>query len=262
MLRSIRIGLRLSLGFGLLALLIVVLGIFSTKQLTIMNSDTEQITGNWLPSIENLSSINVAILRYRVLSAHQMIDTDAGALAHTQTQLRDARAEIDAHFKTYKNHVSDGDERQLFDQLVAAKGRYIDATDRIGAAVSAGNLPEAKRVLDDIQQPIADEVAQQLLQLTKINQEGAAHASAESAAAYTLAKTLVLIAIASALGITALLAWLITRSIVNPLADAVKATQTIASGNLTQQMRREGNDRACTTTYRPGVNARQPAQRY
>lgn len=242
MLRSIRIGLRLSLGFGLLALLIIVLGIFSTKQLTIMNSDTEQITGNWLPSIENLGTMNVAILRYRVLSVHQMIDTEPGTLAHTQAQLRDVHAEIDAHFKAYEKHVSEGKERQLFDQLLAAKGRYIDVTNQVGAAISSGDLLEAQRLLDDIQQPIADEVARHLLELTKINQEGAAHASAESAAAYTLAKKLVLIAIALALVITALLAWLITRSIVTPLDDAVKTTQTIASGNLTQQMRLTGND--------------------
>lgn len=64
MFRNMKIGPRLSIGFGLLALLLLALGAFSLQQMAKMNETVKDVTENWLPSIDALGSMNLAIMRY------------------------------------------------------------------------------------------------------------------------------------------------------------------------------------------------------
>jgi methyl-accepting chemotaxis protein len=242
MFRNMKIGPRLALGFGMLALLIMLLGGFSLKQMAAMDSDNEAIIDNWLPSIEALAAMNLSIMRYRVFALRQVLSPEPEALARTQAKLQELKGEVEHHQRDYENLISTSEERELFNRLVTAKERYVVVVGRIGDAVKRGDIVEAKTILDDEQLPIADEIAQLLLRLADFNKEGAAAAAKLSTEAYTNSKLLVFVALGAALVIAAGMAMIVTRSIVSPLNEAVSATETIASGNLTQKIRFEGSD--------------------
>jgi methyl-accepting chemotaxis protein len=242
MLRNIKIGPRLALGFSLLTLLVLLLGIFSLNKMTVMNHDNEIIIDKWLPSIEALAAMNLSIMRYRVYALRQALTPEPEILARTQVKLSELQMEVIHHLKDYEHLISTSEERELFKDLTATKERYIVVGARIGAAVESGDIDHAKNILDEEEPPLADEVAQLLLRLSEYNDRGAAIAAQESSAAYEDGKLLMFIVLGIALVIATGLGWGITRSIVNPLTDAVTATETIASGNLTQQIRVEGSD--------------------
>lgn len=242
MLRNMKIGPRLALGFGLLTLLILILGVFSLQKMTTMNKDNEAIIHNWLPSIEHLAAMNLSIMRYRIYALEQILKPEPETLIRTGEKLRELQTEIANHMKDYERLILTSEDRGLFNRLTTTKERYIAVVERIGTAVKNGDIDNAKKLLDEEQLPLADEVAQLLLSLTEFNDRGAAAAAQEATAAYKDGKLLMLVAIGIALVIAAGLAWTITRSIVSPLAEAVVATETIASGNLTQQIRFAGND--------------------
>ncbi|MDO8342967.1 MAG: methyl-accepting chemotaxis protein [Cellvibrio sp.] len=237
-----KIGPRLALGFGLLTLLILILGVFSLQKMTIMNKDNEAIIHNWLPSIEHLATMNLSIMRYRIYALGQILRPEPETLMLTGEKLRALQVEINNHLKDYESLISTSEERELFNRLTTAKESYIDVVERMGTAVKNGDIDGAKKLLDEEQLPLADEVAKILLTLTEFNERGAGAAAQEATAAYEDGKLLMLVAIGIALALAAGLAWTITRSIVNPLTEAVVATETIASGNLTQQIHFAGND--------------------
>lgn len=57
-LRNLSIALRAGLAFGLILILVVILGVVSLVQLSGMRSSAEQIETNWVPSIVALDDIS------------------------------------------------------------------------------------------------------------------------------------------------------------------------------------------------------------
>jgi methyl-accepting chemotaxis protein len=242
MLRNIKIGARLALGFALLTLLVLLLGLFSLNKMTVMNEDNTTIHHKWLPSIESLAAMNLSIMRYRVYSLLQALNPEPANLSQTQTKLSELKTEIVHHLKDYEHLISTSEERDLFQRLTTVKEHYIVVGERIGDAINNGDIDRAKTILEREEPPLADEVAQLLLRLSELSDRGAAIAAEESSASYENGKLMMVIVLGIALVIAAGLGWGITSSIVTPLDEAVTATEIIAGGNLTQQIHLEGKD--------------------
>ena len=240
--RSIKIGARLTVGFGLLALILLFQGLFSVNKLSFLNSETKQITTNWIPALNAVGELNLALMRYRANAIRVVIDVNPIVIAKAETNLQARAQDVEAAQSAYEQLISESEERALFAELRDVKGRYMRGTERVLAAMKAGNQAEALHIIDQEQNPLADQLTKILLALGKINRDGAEVAARQSEAAYASSKTLVFGSIAVALIITVALAMLISRSIVTPLQQAVQATETIASGNLTQKIHFEGGD--------------------
>ena len=81
-----------------------------------------------------------------------------------------------------------------------------------------------------------------LAELSEYNTQGANAANARADATYTSASTAVLAVLVIAVLITIALAWLLTRSITQPLRDAVQVADVVARGNLTGHIDTAGKD--------------------
>lgn len=241
-LRQIKIGQRLFLGFGILALVMLAQGIFSIKKMSGMHQSTEAITQNWIPSLNAISDMNLSLMRYRVNAMRLVVDTAPAAVARSEANLLARKAETDKAFAIYRNLITEPEEKRLFDELESVEQQYIQGSLQVLAAMKTGNQAEALRIIEEDQNPLADRMTQALLGLGKVNRDGADASAKESEEIYELSKTMGIASILIALVITAILATSITRSITLPLGQAVNATGIIAGGNLTQTIRFEGQD--------------------
>ncbi|WP_445937382.1 MCP four helix bundle domain-containing protein [Pseudomonas sp.] len=75
-LNNMNIAPRASLGFGLVALIVVLLGGFSLMQMAEMNKQSDQVKSKWLPSIISLGEVSQSILRLRTLTLRLLVNTD------------------------------------------------------------------------------------------------------------------------------------------------------------------------------------------
>src|SRR5690606_39554442 len=73
---------------------------------------------------------------------------------------------------------------------------------------------------------------------------GSAAAAQRAEAAYQSARQVVMVTVVVAIALTLLLAWMLTRSIVGPLRQAMSASEVIATGDLTQRIEIAGRDEA------------------
>ena len=78
----------------------------------------------------------------------------------------------------------------------------------------------------------------------RINTDQTRATNARAASQYDTAFTLVIGLLVAATVLTLLCAFLLTRSIVKPIDEALKAAEQVADGDLTQVIRAEGNDEA------------------
>lgn len=123
-LRSIGIAWRSSLGFGLVALLLVGLGLFSLAQLSKMDSSTREINGNWMPSIISLAEMNQSILRQRIFTLRLVINTEATATAKNKATIAELASRTEELAASYERLVVDPVDRSLFEAFQRAYAAY------------------------------------------------------------------------------------------------------------------------------------------
>ena len=240
--RNINIGPRLTLGFGALALILLLQGLFGLNNMANMQEKADEVKSIWVPALSAVGELNLALMRYRVNAVRAVIDVDPAGIAQAESNLRARAQDVEVAQANFEKLITEPEERRIFSELREIKSRYIQGTEKVLTAMKQGDQPAALRIIETEQNPLADQMTQMLLELGKINRDGAAAAAEQSQKTYSSSKAWVIASIVLALIITAMLALVLSRSIVSPLQQAVKSTETIASGNLTQSIHVEGSD--------------------
>lgn len=241
-LRNINIGLRLSLAFGLLVLVVFMLGGSSLININRMHTTGHAITENWMPSLDAIADLNLALMRFRIFTLRSTLDDTPAELANTKTRLENIKADLEKAGKHYQSLITEADERQLYAQLVSARDAYFSGSAEVINHMQNNDSVAAKTLIETRLNKLADEMTQLLLKLNQVNEAGAQHAAKQSDAAYQNSRNAITISIVIALLLTLGLAILVTRSITQPIATAVAATEKVAAGNLTQRIEVTGND--------------------
>jgi methyl-accepting chemotaxis protein-1 (serine sensor receptor) len=84
--KSIKISTRILGTFGVLVLLLVVVVAMALLQLRSMRSSAETITGNALPSVEVINTLNTDLARTRLLELRHVNNDEPGYMAQVEAQ--------------------------------------------------------------------------------------------------------------------------------------------------------------------------------
>jgi len=236
-----KIALRAGLGFGFVALIVFALGVFALTRISAMESEAEEIDQRLLPTIQLLGQANQEFLRIRagtlrlLISDQQEQRSGVDGLSKLRQTLAQERQDLDRliHDSEGKALLATFDQslpryetfqRQIID--LALQGRTDEAI-----ALTRGELNEHARVTSD--------TLRDLIDLKRKAADSASDRSIEVAAS---AFQGVVVAMVLAVIATIVLAMLLTRSIVQPLAEAVGVAEVIAGGDLTRSIKVVGND--------------------
>lgn len=143
-----RIATKLLLAFACVLLLTGGLGIFSIVQLHKVNQAATELATNWLPSIRSLNDMKVALSRVRANQAQLALydgdEKQSSAVIGLMNKNLEALAEAR---KQYTGQISEPGEKALFPGVNARIDKFIALHGDTLAAVRAGKLDEAKRLL-------------------------------------------------------------------------------------------------------------------
>jgi methyl-accepting chemotaxis protein len=241
-LRNLNIAPRASLGFGLVALLVLILGSFSQQQMAEMHKQSQQVNENWLPSILSLGEMNQDILRLRALTLRLVLNTDEDMTRQNLALLEELRDVLDKAQDGYEKLISSDEEKELYERFKQAESSYLQEQSKIVEAVRQSDLDTALAVVSGPLNGHADGMGKALVELSEMNRIGATSAANSAEDVFVSARLWVMGVIALALGLTVILALLLTRSIVAPLTEAVRVAEVVASGNLAQSIEVQGSD--------------------
>ncbi|MDR6676784.1 methyl-accepting chemotaxis protein [Pseudomonas oryzihabitans] len=242
--RSFSIAIRSLLCFGLLAILVASLGLFGLLQLSQIRTQGQVIETNNVPSIVEADNLALQLARTRVEVLRLLAIPDAATVAATRKKIDGISADVEAGFARYQRLLTTDQERQAFaalQQIHRDYGRYIG---QLADLIGAGRLDEARSLIQSNMAQLGAQMNERTEALRKINQADIKAASQRSGDTYAEATSITWIVIALALGLTLLLAWRLTLSMTRPIAEAVTAAKTIASGDLTQALDTRGHDEA------------------
>jgi methyl-accepting chemotaxis protein len=240
--RSLTIGMRLIISFVILALIPLIQGLMGMNGLATMHDNSKKIDEIWIPTLNAVGDFNSALMGYRVYAVRLAVDTDPAVIAKAEAGLAARGIEVDKAQKAYEDLITEPEERVIFDKLSALRDLYMQGTLEVARAMENNDQARALDIIEKELNPRADEMTVLSAQLIKIGRDMSSAAVSEGEAIYNNILKMVVLTIAVALVFTFVLAVLITRSIVRPLKAAVSATETIATGNLTEHIRFEGKD--------------------
>ncbi|MFJ4387049.1 methyl-accepting chemotaxis protein [Pseudomonas sp. NPDC089408] len=241
--RSIGIALRATLGFSCITALSFFLGFFALQQISEVRTQALEIQDNWLQRVRALAAANTSLNRYRMGSMQHILTNSSeemnGYEAKATLRLSQIREQMAEYSKLLRTD-SEREQLQAFNQSLDA---YATRHQELLQVSRAGDKTGARSHLASIRDAYDQMTKSFELLITQADQ-GAKAAADKSSASYADAKIGVLAVIGLVLLGTIVIAWLLTRSIIQPLNEALKCAQTVASGDLTNAISPSGNDEA------------------
>ena len=239
--RSLNVSTRSAIGFGLIGVIVLVLGLFALLQMQEMRKESSEVDQNWLPSITSLGNLNAGMMRIRALTLRSIL-VDEDKLVSTMETLDKLTSEIAILSAAYEANITTPAEKAAFERFSAAENLYLGEQKQAVRLITQGQRDQAIRVVNGAMSSHADDITRALADLQRINSEEAGNAANRAVAEYETAFKGVVICLLFAAIATVVLAVLFTRSIVRPLTQAVVVAETVASGDLTQEFVIEGKD--------------------
>ncbi|MBF6623242.1 MAG: methyl-accepting chemotaxis protein [Pseudomonas stutzeri] len=236
------IALRAGLGFGVVALLVFLLGGFALLQISSMQKETREVDTRWLPSIVSLGEVNQEFLRLRAATLRLLL-TEQGeefrrataATEELKSSLASARNRLDGLIISPEGKAILARFEQSFASYDRLQGQIVDLAGQ-------GRLQEAIALTNGELNQHASNTSAALRELLQLNEKNSDNAALRSEEAASSAFNGVILAMLLAAFTTVILAMLLTRSIVGPLNEAVAIAEVVASGDLTRRVEVVGRD--------------------
>ncbi len=247
MLTQLKIGQRLGVGFaGLLLLLLAVLFV-SLRQMSGIEHKLEAVSQVTMRTAELLADAGAAIDMRAIAARNLTLEQDPAAQKPEVERIHAAKSKLDASLADLSQLVASDPKAtpqdvQMVQDLLALEKRYEPIAAEIVALATAQKQAEAIQQLTKSCMPLLNEILDKLHQF---NESSRKEAVAETAAAMSSYQQSQQLMIALGLGAVMLLiamGWALTRSVTQPLDRVVKATRTIASGDLSQAITIDGKD--------------------
>jgi methyl-accepting chemotaxis protein len=233
---------KLMLSFGAVLALTAVLGIFSQRQLASLDQASEDISANWMPSIETLGHMAEGIGSVRMAAfAHiQAVEEKdkAQAAADIKQQIDDFNKDQAAYVKL----ISSPNEQALYEAFKAEWGSYMVLQEQFMQSSSIGEAEQARIVAMGKGREAFDRSLVALQKLIVLNHQGGVDASAQAARAYAVGTWSIVAAIGTAVVIGFGLALVVARSLTSPLKQVVSVLDQVSQGDLTQRVRHDRQD--------------------
>lgn len=168
-------------------------GWLAIHQLSVVNEQSASITRDWLPGIERIAALESSILEYRVLQYAHVSALDDAGMTSVEQQLAAQRRIIEQDATAYQENIILDADREQFTKYVSAYERFRDAWMPVQRLSRANKNTEARAALAEIGQSEYATLAATLQSLIQLNHDESAKATALGSAAYSSARTTILV---------------------------------------------------------------------
>jgi methyl-accepting chemotaxis protein len=241
--RNLKIGTKLVVAVLSVVVMTGILGVFSVIQLSKVNDVSVDISGNWLPSVQSVGRMSMAINFYRRATLAHLLVTDPAAMARYERMMDQAAADLKTAQDKYEHFISSDEERRVYDRMRQSWAAYLDVNQQVmglsrdlkkqeAIALNASNLKTFDATMESIQQSV------------ELNAKGAADATHHAADLYRSARLLigVVMALSAVLGLV--LALLVAKMISRALKTGVDVANRLAQGDLSMRIENPSADEA------------------
>ena len=239
---NLKIASKLLLSFSIAIVLSIFLGVFSIIQLSKVNEAATAVATNWLPSIQVLGRVKMAMARIRSFEQQHILATTPEDM---QTAEKNAAKQIEDLLslqKKYESLISEEEEKKIYSEVAKSITVFLAEHAKIIEYSSTRTKEEAITLMRGESTKVYRVMVVEIDKLADVNDAGAEKSSELAWKTYSDSRTwiIVLIIVIAVLSFT--FAYWIARLISVKLNEAVTIANTIAGGNLNQQIQVTSGD--------------------
>ncbi|MBR1252291.1 MCP four helix bundle domain-containing protein [Bradyrhizobium sp. AUGA SZCCT0240] len=225
--------------FCLMVALAAGLGLFSIRQMDLINQRTIDIQTQWLQSVRLLGELRAWTLTYRGLVRAHLLASDAASKTAMDKNYELLMSSLQKTFDSYEPMLRAGEERALYDKFKAAWQEYFAGTQDVLAASRKGNDAAARELHVKIA-PSALKADEFLSKSVELNNRGAERAGHWAAETYSSAFSLVLIGLCLMVAVGLLTAYALTRDVSRGIASVIAPMRALSGGDFSVYIPHQG----------------------
>lgn len=231
MFRNMKIGARLGFGFGIVVLILVVLGVFSMLELRSIGNEIDIVVNDRIPKV---ISANAAVDNINLVARslrNQVLLTDKKEIEEQRKRRQKGSSDTVAIFDQLKKDITSEKGKEILAKIDAIRPTYIKHVEAIERFAEQGNDTAAVEImfgeLRDAQTIYFAAVEELITYQTDMARDDGGHAVKGANNAITM----VIIAMIIALIISVIAGIWITRTITKPIGECIVAAESLAVGN-------------------------------
>jgi methyl-accepting chemotaxis protein len=230
--KNLSIKSKITLNFAILLLVMGLLGLISLLRMSTVNDQSTIIADNWLPSVQFVSAMNVNTSDFRIAqSTHILSTTDAG-MTKAEGDMKAVLDLLAANRSSYEPLISSAEEKAIYDTFSQQWDAYMANAEAVSKLSRANENEQALALFSGESRAAFDAASATLAQLVKLNQDGAAAASAEGDAIYGTSKMIVIGMLVLSVLVMLGGGVMLVRSISLPIGRLQDVMTVLATGKL------------------------------
>lgn len=230
--RHLSIGRKLGVSFGIIGLLVVVLGVVSGYLLQRLNAHVEYITNNVEPSLVNILRMDVIVSDFRQIQLRQSGFATSEEKEQFKTALKEFSAQINQVLQTSQQWLTLPQEQALQTKLAEQWHQYEALQQQFQALLDEGSTSDAKDLIVEEGLPKYQQLKATLSELESALNNKSVSTATEATALFhasvwqigALISIVLLLVLLGALGLGA--------QIRKPLHSLLQQAKRIAAGDL------------------------------
>jgi methyl-accepting chemotaxis protein len=242
MFKNLKIGVRLSIGFLFVQLLMLTLGVVAYTRFDTIDAGTKLLINDRYPKTvaanKVISAINVTARGVRNL----LLDTNAERNKAEIKRIDNQRQLITDELASLEKSIKSDKGRELLQKINVTRSAYVTAQDKVLELITAGKREAATEILLTEVRSVQAEYIKAVETLISFQDELMRKTGDEADELITATKTLIITLIIATFILGNLFAWWVTRSITAPLQEAVDVANHLADGDLTVKIVADSQD--------------------
>ncbi|KAA9001182.1 HAMP domain-containing protein [Affinibrenneria salicis] len=231
-----RIGFRLGGGFSLLILLLILVGSIAIVNLgrfhervdTIVTKDYPlTVKGNNL-----INGLNDALLEIQLL----LVLTEPEQINRKVEDVKAISQKLTALLDDLQNTANDEKSQVILRDIMRSREAFLATYSKVVQFSLSGERERGQAEFMDVMRPVQHTYKEQVTKLINSQDERMSASEREVLESYHFSRSLLVSMIVFGLLAGAMIAWLITRSVVRPIKDALQVAEKVANGDLTSSI--------------------------
>ncbi|WP_293776417.1 methyl-accepting chemotaxis protein [uncultured Oxalicibacterium sp.] len=230
---NMKIGTRLGMGFGLILLLVIAMGVVGILRLENINQSSRNLIDESLVKQKTAQNWLMATSVNATRALALVKAGDAATQDFFQKQMSAQSKQIDEMQKVLQDKADNDKEKALFEAVGKQRTAYVDARKAIITLKNAGQIAEANQQIEAKMIPALTAYVDSVRDVLAYYDSEVAVSDQTITDNYHSGRTTLIVGALIAVLLGALIAWRLTVGITRPLREAVKVAESVAEGDLT-----------------------------
>lgn len=167
---------------------IMFLGIYSIKNLSMVNEKSTIIAEHGIPGIIYSEELNTMTSDFRLIEYGHIIAANAETMEKTEKSMEEKNAEIQKYLDLYKKSINTKEDEELFNIVQKEWRQYIELGKKVIALSKQLKTEEAMKVMREDSDKTYEKVASSLLKLSQLNKKISENYSLEGDKEYEIGR--------------------------------------------------------------------------